>query len=29
MVEASSGMGPDAAGEDPIFGRSNTVKGDF
>ena len=29
IVEASSGMGPDAAGEDPVFGRSNTVIGDF
>jgi hypothetical protein len=29
MVEASSGLGPDAAGEDPVFGRSNTVIGDF
>ena len=29
MVEASSGLGPDAAGEDPVMGRSNTVVGDF
>ena len=29
IVEASSGMGPDAAGEDPVFGRSNTVIADF
>ncbi len=28
-VEASSGMGSDAAGEDPVIGRSNTVIGDF
>ncbi|MBT8047541.1 MAG: hypothetical protein HKN57_07320 [Xanthomonadales bacterium] len=28
-VEASSGFGPDAAGEDPIIGRSNTVIADF
>lgn len=29
IVEASSGFGTDAAGEDPILGRSNTVIGDF
>lgn len=29
MVEARSGLGPDAAGEDPVFGRSNTVVGNF
>lgn len=29
IVEAGSGLGPDAAGEDPVFGRSNTVVGDF
>jgi hypothetical protein len=29
MVEASSGLGSDAAGEDPVMGRSNTVIGDF
>jgi hypothetical protein len=29
MVEASSGKGSDAAGEDPVMGRSNTVTGDF
>lgn len=29
IVEAGSGSGPDAAGEDPVFGRSNTVIGDF
>jgi hypothetical protein len=29
IVEASSGLGPDAAGEDPVFGRSNTVVGNF
>lgn len=29
IVEASSGLGPDAAGEDPVMGRSNTVTGDF
>jgi hypothetical protein len=29
MVEARSGLGPDAAGEDPVMGRSNTVIGDF
>ncbi len=29
IVEASSGLGSDAAGEDPIMGRSNTVIGDF
>ena len=29
IVEARSGLGPDAAGEDPVFGRSNTVIGDF
>ena len=29
IVEAGSGLGPDAAGEDPVFGRSNTVIGDF
>lgn len=28
-VEASSGAGPDAAGEDPVMGKSNTVIGDF
>ena len=29
MVEASSGLGSDAGGEDPVMGRSNTVIGDF
>jgi hypothetical protein len=29
MVEARSGLGPSAAGEDPVLGRSNTVTGDF
>ena len=29
IVEARSGLGPDAAGEDPVMGRSNTVIGDF
>lgn len=29
MVEASTGLGSDAAGEDPVMGRSNTVVGDF
>lgn len=29
IVEASSGLGPDEAGEDPVVGRSNTVIGDF
>jgi len=29
MVEARSGLGSDAAGEDPVMGRSNTVIGDF
>lgn len=29
IVEAGSGLGPDAAGEDPVFGRSNTFVGDF
>jgi hypothetical protein len=29
VVEASSGFGSDAAGEDPVVGRSNTVIGDF
>jgi len=29
IVEARSGLGPDAAGEDPVLGRSNTVTGDF
>jgi hypothetical protein len=29
IVEACSGFGPDAAGEDPVTGRSNTVIGDF
>jgi len=29
MIEARSGLGPDAAGEDPVMGRSNTVIGDF
>lgn len=29
MVEASTGLGSDAAGEDPVMGRSNTVIGDF
>ena len=29
IVEARSGLGSDAAGEDPVIGRSNTVVGDF
>lgn len=29
MVEATTGLGSDAAGEDPVMGRSNTVVGDF
>jgi hypothetical protein len=29
IVEAHSGLGSDAAGEDPVIGRSNTVVGDF
>ena len=29
IVEARSGRGPDAAGEDPVLGRSNTVTGNF
>ena len=29
IVEARSGLGPDAAGEDPVYGKSNTVVGDF
>jgi hypothetical protein len=29
MVEASTGLGSDEAGEDPVMGRSNTVVGDF
>ena len=29
MVEASSGLGSDAGGEDPVMGRSNTVIGYF
>jgi len=29
IVEASSGLGSDEAGEDPVVGRSNTVIGDF
>ncbi|MFC1719653.1 hypothetical protein ACFL00_00750 [Pseudomonadota bacterium] len=28
-VEASTGLGSDAAGEDPVIGRSNTVIGNF
>ena len=29
MVEARSELGPDAAGDDVVMGRSNTVIGDF
>ena len=29
IIEARSGLGPDAAGEDPVIGRSNTVIGNF
>jgi hypothetical protein len=29
MVEACNGSGPDAAVADSVFGKSNTVKGDF
>lgn len=29
IVEASSGLGPDAAGEELVLGKSNTVIGDF
>lgn len=29
MIEASSGLGSDAGGEDPVMGRSNTVVGYF
>jgi hypothetical protein len=29
IVEARSDLGPDAAGEDMVIGRSNTVIGDF
>jgi hypothetical protein len=29
IVEARSGLGPDAAGKDVVIGRSNTVIGDF
>jgi hypothetical protein len=29
IVEARSDLGPDAAGEDVVIGRSNTIMGDF